>query len=81
MHQPCNEPCSIAITSYNRLESCLLGSLAEAALHTGKNDSEYHMQVSRRRQRENLGMSARAAALSSAIYPPNARQGSTNITT
>lgn len=49
MHQPCNEPCSIAITSYNRLESCrLLGSLAEAALHTGKNDSAYHMQVSRR---------------------------------
>ena len=47
MHQPCNEPCSIAITSYNRLESCMLGSLAEAALHTGKNDSEYHMQVSR----------------------------------
>jgi len=40
VHQPCNEPCSIAITSYNRLESCLLGSLAEAALHTGKNDSE-----------------------------------------
>ena len=59
----------------------MLGSLAEAALHTGKNDSEDHMQVSRRRQRENLGMSARAAALSSAIYPPNARQGSTNITT